>query len=74
VKEGGDGGVSEESLEMKHFRVVFALIGDRGGLSWAAEVAGDGKNEGNGFCRGGWVYNSTWPGGQNGNPDFVAKG
>jgi hypothetical protein len=74
VKEGGDGGVSEESFEMKHFRVVFVLIGDRAGLSWAAEVAGDGKNEGNGSCRGGWVYNPTWPGGQNGNPDLVAKG
>ena len=74
MKEGGDGGVSEESFEMKHFRFVFVLIGDRAGLSWDAEVAGDGKNEGNGSCRGGWVYNPMWPGVQNGNPDLVAKG
>ena len=68
AEEGGDGGVSGESFEMRHFRVVFVLRGGRAGPSRVAKVAGGGKNERNGSnscCR---TYNRRWPGGQNGNP------
>ena len=68
-----DEGVSGESYEMRHFRVVFVLKGGRAGPSWVAEVAGDGKNERIGSNSVGWMYNRRWPGGQNGNAGSEAK-
>ena len=59
AKEGGDGGVSEEQFEMRHFRVDLVARGGRACPSWDAEVAGDGRNERNGSDRGASVYNRS---------------